>query len=144
VVRYAFTSPGRIPGLVAIDGATGASIDLGPGGLPAWSPDDTAVAYIQPGGPAGPDAVNYRRAHLVIVSVGSWQPRPLIDVLVIDMQPADVLPRVSWTSDGAAIFWFDPFDAKGVHVVEVDTGRSAVLSAIPATCADVQWQPIGP
>jgi hypothetical protein len=138
-IQFSFTTPERIPALVAIDAATGASTALGPGSLPAWSPDDGAIAYLQPGGPAGPNAVDYRRDHLVVVSAGAWQPRQLVDVLVMDLQSADLIPALSWTSDGGAIYWLDE---KGVHVVDVMTGRTADLAAIPLSCADVQWQPL--
>jgi dipeptidyl aminopeptidase/acylaminoacyl peptidase len=138
-IRYTATSPERIPKLAAIDRATGAAIDLGPGGVPAWSPDDTAIAYIQPGGSAGPNAVDFLRDHLVIASAGRWTPRLLADVLVPDGPPADVIPTPSWTPDGTAIFWID---ASGVHIVDVATGRAADLTALPNACTDLQWQPV--
>lgn len=139
LVRYSATSPERIPKLTAIGPGNGVSIDLGPGGMPAWSPDDSAVAYIQPGGPAGPDAVDYLRDHLVIASAGTWQIRSITDVLIIDGPPADVIPAVSWTSDGAAVYWIDQ---RGAHVVDVATGRSADLAGVSNACADLEWQPI--
>jgi dipeptidyl aminopeptidase/acylaminoacyl peptidase len=139
VVRYTATSPERIPELAAIDRATGASIELGPGGLPAWSPDDTAVAYVQPGGSAGPNAVDFLRDHLVIASAGTWRSRVIADVLVIDGPPADFTPALSWTPDGAAVYWID---GSGVHIIDVATGRAADLAAFPDACADLQWQPL--
>jgi dipeptidyl aminopeptidase/acylaminoacyl peptidase len=137
-IQYQATSPARIPTLMARSGATGASVDLGAGGVPAWSPDDSAVAYIQPGGPAGPNAVEFMRDHLVIASVGTWQTRVVAEVLVISGPPADIIPVPSWTPDGAALYWTDP---NGVHVIDVATGRSAELAGIPIGCTDLEWQP---
>jgi hypothetical protein len=139
VVRYTTTSPDRIPMLRAVDRASGTSIDLGPGGVPAWSPDDSEVAYVQPGGSAGPDAVDYVRDHLVIAAAGTWQTRLLADVLVPDGPPSDFIPALSWTPDGAAVYWID---VRGVQVIDVATGQSAVLTNIPNTCTDLQWQPV--
>jgi|GEM_PF-3400798 dipeptidyl aminopeptidase/acylaminoacyl peptidase len=138
-IRYAWTTPERVPTLKAINRATGTSIELGPGGVPAWSPDDTAIAYIQPGGSAGPKAVEFMRDHLVIATDGTWQTRVVADVLVMDGSPADVIPALSWTPDGAAVYWID---GSGVHVIDVATGRSADLANLPNACADLQWQPI--
>lgn len=140
VVRYAWSTPERIPNITAIDVTTGASTALGIGGRPAWSPDDRGVAFIRAGGPAGPDAVNFLRDQLVIVSTDTWQARPIVDVLVMDGQPADWIPDVSWTADGGAIYWLNR--SGGVQVVDVVTGRSAILDAIPDSCNDIQWQPL--
>ncbi|HEY4227986.1 MAG TPA: hypothetical protein VGM49_06575 [Candidatus Limnocylindrales bacterium] len=139
VVRYTTTTPDRIPMLESTDRATRTSTDLGAGGVPAWSPDDTAVAYIQPGGSAGPNAVEFVRDHLVIATTGTWQTRVVADVLVADGPPADFIPAVSWTPDGNAVYWIDP---SGLHVIDVATGRSADLANIPNGCTDLQWQPI--
>jgi dipeptidyl aminopeptidase/acylaminoacyl peptidase len=138
-VRYAWTTPDGTPSLKGIDRATGTSIELGPGGVPAWSPDDTAVAYVQPGGSAGPDAVAYLRDHIVTASAGTWQARRVADVLVPDGPPADFIPALSWTPDGTALYWIDP---TGFHIIDVATGRSAELADIPSACTDLQWQPI--
>jgi dipeptidyl aminopeptidase/acylaminoacyl peptidase len=135
----AATSPGFAPELHVGDVTTGVSVDLGPGGVPSWSPDDTAIAFVQPGGPAGPSAVDFVRDHLTIVSVGTWKTRVLADLLVPDGPPVDLLPRVSWTSDAAAIYWTDQ---DGLHVIDVVTGRSADLAAIPGYCTDLDWQPV--
>jgi WD40 repeat protein len=135
----AATSPGLVPGLRVNDATTGASVDLGPGGVPSWSPDDTALAFMQPGGPAGPSAVEFVRDHLVIVSVGTWKTRVLADVLVPDGPPLDLLPRVAWTSDATAVYWTDQ---DGFHVIDVVTGRSAILAEIPGYCPDLDWQPV--
>jgi dipeptidyl aminopeptidase/acylaminoacyl peptidase len=138
-IRYAWTTPERMPTLKAFDPATGTSIELGRGGMPAWSPDDTAIAYIQPGGLAGPNAVEYLRDHLVIDLAASWQTRVVADVLVLNGSPSDFIPALSWTPDGTAVYWNDP---NGLHVIDVATGRSAELAAIPIGCTDIQWQPI--
>ena len=139
-IRYAWTTPDRNPALTAIDVSTGATIDLGPGGMPTWAPDDSAIAFIRPGGPAGPSAVDYVRDELVIVAAGTWRSRSLVDVLVIDGPPADWIPAVSWTSDGGAIYWLDR--GGSARVVDVVTGRSAEISALSEGCDDLQWQPL--
>ena len=138
-IRTMWTTPDLNPTVTAAD-STGRSIDLGPGGVATWSPDDSAVAFIRPGGPAGPNAVDYVRDQLVIVSADGWESRPLADVLVIDGPPADWIPQVSWTRDGEAIYWVDR--GGDVHVVDVATGRSADLVGIAEGCDDPQWQPL--
>ena len=135
----AATTPGLVPELRVTDRTTGESVDLGPGGAPRWSPDDSAVAFIQPGGSAGPNAVDLVRDHLAIASAEGRQTRQLIDVLLPDGPPANLLPTLAWTSDGAAIYWTD---VNGVHVVDVVSGRAGDLTALPRDCDDVQWQPM--
>lgn len=139
LVRYAWSTPQRIPTLEVVAGVGDAPVALGTGGMPAWSPDDTAIAFIRPGGSAGPNLIDLLRHRLSVVSVGTWETRFLADVLLPDALPLTDLPTLSWTSDGGALYWTD---GNGTHVVDVVTGRAAVLAGIPADCDDLQWQPL--
>ncbi len=136
--RQVSTTPQRLPMIGIADRSTGTVIDLGEGGPPAWSPDDTEIAYVQPGGSAGPNLLDYDRDRLVVATASTGARRELTDVLWFDGIGLDSLPAVSWTPDGSAIYWIDAF---GAHVVDVITGRSADISSIPQVCDELQWQP---
>jgi WD40-like Beta Propeller Repeat. len=122
-----------------LDREIGAHIDLGIGWAPAWSPDESAMAFIQvtdvqAGG-------TEHGARVAVAGVQGWQIRTLSDITDPDfLRFGDVarLPQVHWTSDGTAIYWLD---ASGAHIVDVAGGRSFDLAALPSEAADVQWQP---
>jgi hypothetical protein len=139
VIRYASTTPAVTPTLTLIDLGRGTRVELGAGGLPRWAPDDSAIAFMQPGGSAGPDLVDDVRDHLVIAAAATGALRVVADALMPDGLPGDVLPTVFWTTDASAVYWVD---VTGVHVVDVVTGRIADLTAIGEGCSDLQWQPL--
>jgi dipeptidyl aminopeptidase/acylaminoacyl peptidase len=138
--RYVDKTPDRLPTLEVVDQGTGNRLDLGRGGQPAWSPDDTVLAYWQPGGSAGPDQIDFVRDRLVLVTVATGARRTLADILMPDGIGPDLLPSLAWTSDGEAVYWVD---ITGTHVIDVVTGRSADISAVPEVCDELQWQPAG-
>lgn len=131
---------GDVPPHVEVqDRASGAKVDLGPGWAPSWSPDQSAVAFIQI-----TDAPATGPAHgaiLAVAGIEGWQVRSLAAIVDPDFdQFGDVarLPLVQWTADGRAIYWLD---AAGAHVVDLATGRSVDLTPILAGASDLRWQP---
>ena len=139
VAQSAWTTPVEVPYLRIVEGDAATGIDLGQGGPAAWSPDDTALAYVQPGGSAGPGLLDVRRHRLAIVTIETRATRFVADVLMPDGAPLAQLPVLSWTPDGGSVYWMD---IHGAHVVDLVTGREADLPVIPDGCADVAWQPI--
>jgi hypothetical protein len=139
VVRFDWQTPDRNAKLEVLYGTSAGSVDLGAGGVPAWAPDDSALAFLEPGGPAGPTAVDMDRHPIAIVATGTWQRRLVADAFWPMDTPMSDLPPVSWTADGSAIFWID---ARGGHVVDVVTGRTADLPTAVRACPDLQWQPV--
>jgi dipeptidyl aminopeptidase/acylaminoacyl peptidase len=121
------------------DRASGEQIDLGIGWAPAWSPDESAIAFVQvtdepAGGPAD-------GARVAVASVQGWQVRTLTGIIDPDFaQFGDVarLPLVQWTRDGTAIYWLD---AAGAHIVDVASGRALDLTRILIGASDLRWQP---
>jgi dipeptidyl aminopeptidase/acylaminoacyl peptidase len=127
------------PRVVVQDRESGAQVDLGAGWAPTWSPDESAVAFIQvTDAPASGLAFG---ASLVVAGVEGWQVRALADIIDPDFTRfGDLarLPLVHWTADGTAIYWLD---TAGAHVVDVATGRSLDLTRVLAGASDLRWQP---
>ncbi len=121
------------------DRVSGAKVDLGPGWAPSWSPDQSAMAFIQvTDGPANGLA---HGASLAVAGVEGWHVRTLGAIVDPDFaQFGDVarLPLVQWTADGTAIYWLD---AAGAHVVDVGSGRSLDLTRVLIGATDLRWQP---
>jgi dipeptidyl aminopeptidase/acylaminoacyl peptidase len=126
--------------LVIVDRITGARVNLGPGSWPAWSPDDSSVAFVQPTNDGVELGVQYHD-RLVVTEVDTGTARILGQVLV----PAvfggveDGTPQLLWTPDGRAVYWVD---GAGGHVVDVETGDAVELPAALKGCPDPQWQPL--
>ena len=121
------------------DRETGTMIDLGIGWAPAWSPDESAMAFIQV--TDEPASGFEHGASLAVAGVEGWQVRTLADIIDPDfVRFGDVarLPLVQWTGDGTAIYWLD---SAGAHVVEVSSGRSLDLTRILIGASDLRWQP---
>jgi Tol biopolymer transport system component len=80
------------------DRDTSASVDLGAGSQPVWSPDGSALAFVQPiDGPPEYD-IQYRD-RLVVAATESWQTRGVADIVDPALSPGlpePILP-VSWT-----------------------------------------------
>ena len=116
------------------DRQTGTDVDLGPGLAGAWSPDDTALAFIQPASPVAYGDLAFQD-RLAIAVVGTWEVRILSDIETTQL----AVPTLRWTADGAAIYWID---SRGGHVVDVASGHAADLPAKVNGSADLQWQPV--
>ena len=137
VATSAWTTPAQVPHLSLVDGGT-TTIELGQGRAPAWSPDDTQLAFVQPGTSAGPNQVELLRDRLTVLTLRTGATRFVADVLMPDGVSLPELPILSWIGDGEAVFWID---GVGAHVVDVVTGRVADLPAIPEGCTELAWQP---
>ena len=115
-------------------------MNLGVGSAPAWSPDDSAIAFIQISESAnGPAHV----ARIAVAGIDDWHVRDLTEIIDPDFAAfGDVarLPLVQWTGDGAAIYWLD---GAGAHVVDVASGKSVNLARILPAASDLRWQPTG-
>ncbi|MEO5705075.1 MAG: hypothetical protein ABIZ52_08025 [Candidatus Limnocylindrales bacterium] len=139
VVRCTPRNGASAPHVQVEDRVSGAQVDLGAGWAPSWSPDQSAVAFIQV-----TDAATNGLAHgasLAVAGVEGWQVRTLGAIVDPDFaQFGDVarLPLVQWTRDGTAIYWLD---AAGAHVVDVASGRSLDLTRILVGATDLRWQP---
>jgi dipeptidyl aminopeptidase/acylaminoacyl peptidase len=133
-------SDGAFAGHVEVtDRQSGAQVDLGVGSAPTWSPDESAIAFIQV--TDHPASGLAHGARVAVAGVADWQIRTLADVIDPDfVQFGDVarVPLVHWTVDGAAIYWRD---SGGAHVVDVVTGRSLDLTGILVGASDLRWQP---
>jgi hypothetical protein len=139
VVRCA-PRDGAFAGHVEVtDRETGGQVDLGVGSAPAWSPEESAIAFIQvTDNPANGLA---HGARVAVAAVGDWQVRTLADVIDPDFARfGDVarLPLVHWTVDGTSIYWLD---AGGAHVVDVATGAAVDLTQTLVGASDLRWQP---
>jgi hypothetical protein len=151
VATWSIPWKGGAGGLKILDRSTGRTTELGLGASPAWSPDDSAIAFLQAGVPGGPTAVELLRYPLVIVRLGEPAMRVMADVFWLEDQPpgpvfggsppANLRPLLFWTADGEAIYWMD---ARGGHVVDVVTGRNVDLPAVLDGCPDLRWQPSPP
>jgi dipeptidyl aminopeptidase/acylaminoacyl peptidase len=124
--------------LVVIDRHTTAQTDLGVGGAASWSPDNTAVAFIQLTAESSEFGVEFRD-QLALADVATRQVRILGDVIVPDIPEANVLPSLHWSNDRRSIYWMD---ATGGHVIDVASGRAGDLPAAMNGCDDLQWQPL--
>jgi hypothetical protein len=116
------------------DRQTGANVDLGPGLSGAWSPDDTAIAFIQPASPVAYGDFEFRD-RLAIAGVGTWAVRILSGIETTQL----AVPTLHWTADGGAIYWID---GTGGHVVDVASGQSTKLPPAIDGGTDLQWQPL--
>lgn len=124
--------------LVIRDLQTGAQINLGRGVGAAWSPDSTAIAFMQPidqGAPSNGEPPLVQRAKLAIAVVGTWQVRLVKDVVI---EVGYAAPAIRWTLDGKALYWKD---SNGGHVVDVETGHENDLPPALDRATDLQWQP---
>ena len=123
-----------------VDRASGATITLGQGAAPAWSPDSTSLAYAHVVDPLTADGMG-QRVELAVAGVEGWHVRSLGLVIEIDglIDRSFRELELRWTRDGKAIYWAD---AKGGHVIDVATGRPADLPAAIRGSSDPQWQPI--
>jgi len=139
---------GSVGHLQMVNQQTEGLTDIGPGAAPTWSPDDGSIAFLQPGVPGGPTAVDLDRFPLAIIRVADGQVRVIGSVFwpegmgivptVGVASPGDPTSPLFWTADGGAIYWID---IRGGHVVDVATGRSVDLPAVVNGCTDLRWQP---
>jgi hypothetical protein len=127
--------------LTVTQSAGGPGVDLGPGGAPSWSPDGSALAFIQ-FVEGRQDFGNNFHDRLVVASAATLQVRVLADVMDPDVSDPSGVPLLfqpQWTPDGGAVYWLD---AVGAHVVDVASGTVADIPALAIGCDDLQWQPI--
>jgi len=127
--------------LEVVDLVNGSRMDLGPGGVGSWSPDGSALAFVQPG---LADTAAGRSVDRLVVTVGiERRLRSLTDVVAWGTEPTQ--PALSsiqllyWTPDGRAIYWRD---ATGAHAVDVATGQRSDLPKVLAVADDYRWQPV--
>lgn len=120
--------------LLISDRQTKAQIDLGPGLAGSWSPDGSAIAFIQPTD-QGPPAQFRFQDQLVVAGVGTWQVRVVSAIETTQL----AAPELRWTPDGRAIYWID---GQGGHVVDVASGRAVDLPPIVNGSTDLSWQPL--
>jgi len=128
------------PHVTVLDRDTDTSVQLGRGAEPVWSPDGSALAFVQQIDGSLEYGIQYRD-RLVIATRGTWQIHSLADVIdpaVEGSNPEPILP-VSWTQDGRAIYWLD---TRGGHVVDVASGQTTDLPKEVEGCSDLQWQPL--
>ena len=127
--------------LVISDLKTGGKTDLGSGVGAFWSPDSTAIAFLQPVDLAVPrkgEPLRPQLARLAIATVDTWQVRFLDDVIVEIGSTEYDAPTLHWTADGTAIYWKDIF---GGHVLNVTGGSDIGLPSVVNGSTDMQWQP---
>ena len=139
IVRCTPRDGDDLPRVEVQDRASGAQVDLGPGWAPSWSPDQSAMAFIQI--TDAPASGLPHGASLAVAGVEGWQVRTLAAIVDPEFdQFGDVarLPLVQWTADGTAIYWLD---TAGAHMVDVETGQVADLTRILVGAQDIRWQP---
>jgi dipeptidyl aminopeptidase/acylaminoacyl peptidase len=123
-----------------VDLGDGSRIDLGPGGIGFWSPDGSALAFVQPG---VPDVAAGQSRDRLVVTVGlERRVRSVTEVVAWGASPTQPAPGtiqlLYWTADGRAIYWRD---AIGAHAVDVATGQRRDLPQVLAPADDFRWQP---
>ena len=124
--------------LEIVDRVTGERVDLGPGSWPAWSPDNAAIAFVQPTNEGEEVGLRFHD-RLAVADLDTEQVRIIGEVLVISVGGLeDATPPLFWTRDGQAIYFLDD---KGGHVVDVASGSSFDLPVAMNGCLDLQWQP---
>jgi len=124
--------------LEIVDRVTGERVDLGPGSWPAWSPDDSAIAFVQPTNEGEEVGLRFHD-RLAVADLETERVRIIGTVLVTSVGGIeDATPPLFWTRDAKAIYFLDD---KGGHVVDVASGLSFDLPVAMNGCLDPQWQP---
>jgi len=124
--------------LEIVDRVTGDRVDLGPGSWPAWSPDNAAVAFVQPTNEGEEVGLRFHD-RLAVADLVTERVRIIGEVLVTSVGGIEnATPPLFWTRDGQAIYFLDD---KGGHVVDVASGSSFDLPVAMNGCLDLQWQP---
>jgi dipeptidyl aminopeptidase/acylaminoacyl peptidase len=140
--RYRVGCPVRLEDadrrVVITDQQAGVQVDLGPGVGAAWSPDDTAIAFIQPVGQASAAGARVP-ARLAVAGVDGWKVRVFEDAIIEVGANQVAAHTLHWTADGHSIYWTD---LRGGHVFDIARGRFADLPEAVQGSTDVQWQPV--
>ncbi|MGD9713964.1 MAG: hypothetical protein AB7V46_18185, partial [Thermomicrobiales bacterium] len=113
---------------------------------PAWSPDGSALAYVAIRSPlSGGSALNAASSDIYITEVSSGDTRNLTNGALPSISYATWSPTanqiLTWEARGGTA-WFVSFET-AIHLIDVDSGEVARLTARTDTTGWPSWSPDG-